>query len=494
MRAAKMRPILKIALCAGGMLAPESALAHAFGARYDLPLPLDMYLMGAGAAVAMSFVVMALVVRARRHALPTIGFFFRGPWAVAARGCSAVASCVSVALLLLIIAAGLAGNSSPVENLAPVMVWVVWWVGFVFATALVANFWVVFNPWDAVARWGERVGRTWRVCESLPATRTYPTSLGAWPAVGLFAAFAWLELVSQAGERPATLAWLIISYSAFTWSGCLVFGREAWMSRGDMFSQVLAVYGRMAPVHIVRSSGDAPARIVVRPYAAGLAEAEPVTWPMLLLVITMLATVSFDGFMETPAWQAVIAAVETSRWLRPALLALQDRGVDLLQLVTTLALLSSIAIFAGAFVAFTWLAAVAGQRRVPFAVLCRALVLSLVPIAIAYHVAHYLSYLMLAGQLVIPLASDPFGFGWNLFWTAGYRIDISVIDAQTVWYVAVAAIVVGHVVAVSVAHMIALRLHAEPVSAILSQLPMTVLMVLYTMASLWMLAQPVVSL
>ena len=86
----------------------------------------------------------------------------------------------------------------------------------------------------------------------------------------------------------------------------------------------------------------------------------------------------------------------------------------------------------------------------------RLFVLSLVPIAIAYHLAHYLTYLLIQGQLVIRLASDPFGFGWNLLGTARYRPDIGIVGARFAWYTAVVAIVLGHIIAVYVAHAIAL--------------------------------------
>ena len=79
--------------------------------------------------------------------------------------------------------------------------------------------------------------------------------------------------------------------------------------------------------------------------------------------------------------------------------------------------------------------------------------LSLIPIAIAYHLAHYFSLFAIAGQFIIPLASDPFGYGWDLFGTMLYRIDIGVVDAKFIWYLSVVAIVTGHIVAVWVGHV-----------------------------------------
>ena len=119
-------------------------------------------------------------------------------------------------------------------------------------------------------------------------------------------------------------------------------------------------------------------------------------------------------------------------------------------------------------------------------------VLSLVPIAIAYHIAHYFSLLMVAGQFIIPLVSDPFGYGWDLFDTMLYRIDIGIVDAKFIWYLSVTAIVTGHIVAVWVGHVTAYALFRDASIARRSQYPMLVLMVGYTMLSLWILAQPIV--
>jgi hypothetical protein len=121
-----------------------------------------------------------------------------------------------------------------------------------------------------------------------------------------------------------------------------------------------------------------------------------------------------------------------------------------------------------------------------------AFVLTLVPIAVAYHLAHYFSLLVTAGQFMIPLASDPFGFGWNLFGTAGYKVDLGAVSPYVFWYGAVVLIVAGHVIAVVLAHVEALRLFVSPRAAAASQVPMVALMVAYTMVSLWILAQPIV--
>jgi hypothetical protein len=100
---------------------------------------------------------------------------------------------------------------------------------------------------------------------------------------------------------------------------------------------------------------------------------------------------------------------------------------------------------------------------------------------------------LLTGQYIIPALSDPFGFGWDLFGTASYKPDIALIGARFAWYTGVVAIVTGHVIAVYLAHRMALHLFSDRRRMLASQFPLLALMVCYTMLSLWIIAQPAVS-
>jgi hypothetical protein len=112
-----------------------------------------------------------------------------------------------------------------------------------------------------------------------------------------------------------------------------------------------------------------------------------------------------------------------------------------------------------------------------------------VPIALAYVVAHYFSFFVREIQWVAPLASDPFGFGWDLFGTADVKPDIGVLPPKTIWYTQVAALVVGHVAGLVLAHDRAVELFESPRKAAISQYAMLVLMVVYTVTGLWLLSQ-----
>jgi len=204
---------------------------------------------------------------------------------------------------------------------------------------------------------------------------------------------------------------------------------------------------------------------------------------MVAFVLVLLSTVTFDGFTATPAW----ASLEGRLYA-----ALEALGDARLTFIDTLGLVAFPLLFGLVYLGFARWMAWMGDDELSTGAVARLFVLSLVPIAIAYHLAHYFTYLLIQGQLLIRLASDPLGLGWDLFGTARYRPDIGIVGARAVWYTAVAAIVAGHVIAVYVAHAVALREYRDRRAALRSQLPMLVLMVGYTVVSLWIIAQPIV--
>jgi hypothetical protein len=418
---------------------PAEAVAHAFGERYDLPLPLHLWLAAAGLAVALSFLVFIIALR-RGERSPRL-FLLRIHPRVA--GALRV---VSLLIFFLVIAAGLFGTQDPFRNFAPAFVWIAWWIGFTYLSALLGDIWSVLNPWAV-----------------LPPRGLFklPSAVGVWPAAALLLAFAWIEIVWQENALPRNIAWLALGYSALTWAGMFAFGREAWLGSGEVFSVYFGFLARLAPIEWKASS-----ELHLRAPAAGLLDPRPLSPSEAFFVIVMLAIVTFDGLRETPLW-----AVGDAHWTAAA-----TAGLLVMPCVFALVIFGICALMGNAS---------AGE-------LLRLFVPTLLPIALAYHVAHYLSYLLVAGQVVIPLASDPLGRGWNLFGSAHYQIAVGIVGARFAWYTSIVVIVAGHVLAMYVAHRLALQHFRDRRSARRSQYPLAALMVGYTMLSLWILAQPVV--
>ena len=467
---------IALALSTVAMVAGR-AHAHGVGTRYELPIPLWLYLAGAGLTVALSFGALAFFARtvsgSRDRGGVTILRSEPGRHGLAYWALLSLRT-VGVGIYVLLIYAGLFGAQSPLKNITPVMVWAVWWAGMMYVSALLGNVWALLNPFDTLFAWGEALHARLRPARPLSPRLRYPERLGAWPAVGLLVVFIWMELVWARSDHPAPLAAAILSYSALTWTAMLLFGRAEWLGRGEVFSLVFGLVSGFAPAEL-RSTSAGGCQLTLRPYAIGLLARGRAGASRVALVIVLLAAVSFDGFMETPLWAALAVQVGGPAWLPAAGVV----AAPLLFLVVYLVACRLMA-WCGRTSSATW--HIAG-----------AFVMTLVPIAIAYHLAHYVSFLAAAAQYLVPLASDPFGFGWNLFGTRNAFVRPGLIDARAVWYVSVAAIVAGHVTALYLAHRAALEEFPDRRSALMSQWPMLVLMVGYTMTSLWIISQPIVA-
>ncbi len=510
-----MRPLTRSALLGGTLallavvLSPATTYAHGFGERYDLPVPLWLYVTGAGAAVALSFVVIGVFMRGDAGDR-TYSRFNLLRWRIFRLFSHPLAllpiQIASVGLFLLVVIGGLVGEQEPTDNLAPVLVWILWWVGMAYVSALVGNVWAIINPWKIIYGWAERAFAAATGGRELGLGYEYPRKLGVWPALVLFWAFAWIELVYVDSAIPAHLARFAINYSIITWAGMFIYGRDQWLRNAEAFSLVFGLLSKFAPTE-VRSVDESTGRertldccdkddafidsgprlsrapaekreFNLRPFAAGLLSHEVISTSTAALVVLLLSTVTYDGLTATPLWATIYDGL-ISAFAGSA------------EAVGTLGLLVFPLLFGLVYLATVWVMAQITDRPEAVGKLARTFVYSLIPIALAYHLAHFLSFLLIQGQLATPLASDPLGRGWDLFGTVDYQTNLRIIGARTTWLLAVAAIVVGHIISVFLAHAMALRTFKDRRLALRSQLPMLVLMVGYTMVSLWILAQPI---
>jgi len=483
------------------LTAGAAAEAHGFGQRFDLPLPLWLWVTGAGASIVLSFVVTAIFIRETPAArgYPSIDLL-RYPalrW-LASPPVVALFRITGVFVFLLSVTAGFLGAQDSYDNLIVTMIWVIWWVGVAFICALVGNLWRLINPLSTIygaLQWLARKVTGWPLTLRL----AYPRWLGKWPAFLFYLGFAWLELAWPESDIPRSIAHVTLNYAIITFIGMFLFGRRVWLENGEAFTIAFGVLQRFAPLHLADVGGGR--RLELRPYGAGLKDSSDVTVSLYGFVLLMLSTVTFDGFLETPLFRDVATAVYRYPAIDRLLFMISDYGPTERQSLLTVLLI----LFPLAFMLIFWLTslvmvwitrrlgypggsapAIGGGRA------ALAFVLTLVPIAVAYHLAHYFTFLFTTGQYIIPLMSDPFGTGADYLGTAGYKVNLTLLSPYFYWYASVVIIIIGHVIAVYLAHVMAFKLFLTRRAALISQIPMVILMVLYTSLSLWILAQPIV--
>jgi hypothetical protein len=449
---------------------------HGFGPRYDLPAPLLYYIFAAGGVVLISFVLVvvfagdqlgAKAVQYPRRAIPFLLPLARSPLP------RAVGGTIGVLSLLIVVITGLFGSSNPQYNPSEYFTWIYFWAGLVIVSGLVGNLWYLLNPWAAIY---DVVARL----VPLRPFRKLP-NVGWWPAAVAYFAFACLELTSGMANRPQVVAVLAIVYTVVTLAGMVLFGRDEWLEHCEAFTVLFGIVGRFGPFEAERDEAGAISAVYVRPWGVGLLKPIKAGWDRVFFVILMLSTLAFDGILGTPAWQ------DFNITLEPIWLPMGQLGFFF---VKTLGLTLVTVGFLLVFIAFIEMVIYFGNRKVDLMTTATGFAFTLVPIALVYNAAHNYSYVMLQSQSLFPLFNDPLQKGWHL-WpaVAGLQPSFVFTQASTIWFAQIILIVVGHVIAVYLSHLRAGERFRTAQRVLLSQYPMLILMVTYTMSSLLFLAQ-----
>ena len=439
-----------LALALAGRAAAHGGSLRSSPAR-SLAVPLWLFLSTGGGVVGASFLLTSFVtdreliqsLHTRRRDVGLAGGF--------GRVLHVGARLVGTVGLLAVLAVGLVGPADPLRNLAVMVVWVGWWAGFTVTTYLVGNTWPALNPWRSVLWLRER----------LPAPDVqYPERLGAWPAVAGLLVLVWLEVVSPLADDPRLLTAVVFTYTALTLVGGYLVG-ERWFERVDPVSRVFRYYGQVAPLF-----RDSDGRVRARLPGTGLDDASRVdSRSEVAFVVALLWVTTYDGLVATAPWAAFARTVVG--WGVPAVV------------LYPAVMLAGFGVFLGAY----RLAIRRGRRaaesyRSP-ASLARRFAPSLLAIAAGYHLAHYLGYFVelsptLLGVLAAPLA-PPAPVGIVLpTWTGALELVF---------------VLLGHLVAIWVAHAVAYDLFPSRMQAVRSQFALTAVMIGYTMTSLWIVSR-----
>jgi hypothetical protein len=459
-----------VALACVAVAGPDAALAHGLVGREDLPIPRWLFAWAAAVVLVVSFVGLAVLWPRPRLEDPPDG---RRLLRVPAAAAEVIGGALGIAAFAAVVYAGLAGTQTATANLAPTAIYVVFWVGFPFASFLFGDVFRLLNPWRAAARAVAWVaGRLAR--GGLPAPLPYPERLGRWPVALGILGFAWVELVYANRDDPSQLAIMALAYAAAQLIGMSLFGIEPWSRRADAFGVYFGLFARLSPL---RWRGGT---LELRRPLSGVPSLAVVPGTVAVLCV-MIGTTSFDGFSNGPTWSSLAPHVQSF---------FGDLGLGpehALEAAFTVGLLVVVGIIGGLY-----RMGIAGMRSIDpsrsFEDLARRFVHTLIPIALAYVVAHYFSLLAYQGQAVAYLASDPLGDGSNLLGTASSTIDYGIITSTGIWYVQVAALVLGHACGLALAHDRALVLYRSPRDATRSQYWMLAVMVAFTSLGLWLLS------
>jgi len=440
------------------MVATSPASAHGIGGRIDLPLPVWQLAWAAGFAVAISFVALGAFWKTPRLAAASVGEPLPNIVQRAGSVVDPLLRMIGLITFAIVFYGAWWGNTSPALNIAPQITYIWFWVGMQFAAMLLGDFWQSLNPYwtiaDLAAGLKARItGEPLSDCTAIPKSE--------WPAVLAITSFLWMELAYHSSSSPRSLGVWLTGYTFAMLGGASIWGR-AWVRSAEGFGVLFSKLAAISPFH-----RDAGGTFRFRAPLSGLATM-PIVPGSIPFVLVVLGSTSFDGFTRNSIWRELVT--NRSGWE--------------LTVYRTVGFAVAVAIVAGAF--NLAVLAMSHTTGTPRAEVLHRFGPSLIPIAGAYSVAHYFSFVFLDGQILWRLMSDPFGRGWDLFGTIGYRVHYTAISPRQIAWVQTLSIAIGHVLGVATAHDKAVESYPRDV-AVRSQYPMLGVMITYTVLGLLIL-------
>lgn len=448
--------------------------AHAFGQRYELPIPLALFVFGGASIVFLSFL---LVLHTRAKVKPSQQRTVKEE-STYVQPYNNRSSWVSFIILACLIGCGLTGSQEIPENILPTMFWLIIWIAVPLSCGVLGDWTQPLNPFGNIAKLTNTTSLR-RLVLGRNEPMKWPGWLGWWPAAFLYFAIACGELIyNQTTTKPAFTASALLIYFAISGFVSLIFG-DMWLKRGEVFSVLYATWGRLGYFRF-GSYGKSG-------FAGGLQFSFDPSLSRIAFTLLLLVSVSFDGLLSTPIWSQF-----------------QHRLPHEFAVGTIAYLLISTVIFLGLALAI-WLLfigfasavrQVSGTQSSSISVLA-GLLPSLIPISFGYLLAHNIEYLVVNSQLLFPLIGNPTGqSNWPFHlpypFNDSFEPHIHLLPSAFYWYFSVTVIIAVHIIAVILAHR---RIGTSTKGTLRirrSEYPWVFAMVLYTMLSLWLLAQPLI--
>lgn len=448
------------------VVACDAAFAHATNQAFVPLLPTDFYIGAGVAAVALTVVLLAI---------PMFGNILSSVPAMpimkaVGNNFDTLTSVGSLLLLIFLIIVGNTGSTDPLVNPLPLYIWTIFWVGLVSLHAVLGNLWHWINPWTGVYD-------VFRWTTNWQPLLQFPDSLRVWPAILSLLVFTIFMLASLTPEDPSHLAAVVTGYLVFNFVGMLFFGKDVWLRNCECFTQLTYNFSRMSIIGI----SDGRLRIGVPGWK--LKKEQYVSISAGLFVVVAFASSSFDGLNETFWWLGLLG-------VNP----LEFPGRSYIFWQTVGGLIGFNLAMIAAFSACIFI----GLKLVDATHLFREafykLAICVIPIAIAYHMAHFLTMFIVNIQYALAAASDPWSDGSDYLGLGTFYVTTgffnSLEDVRVIFLTQVSMIVTGHLFSIVSAHNAALVLLQTHKKALVSQLPLALFMVGYTFFGLWLLAAP----
>ena len=455
-----------------GTFIPASAFAHVSERALILLLPTEFYIP-AGIAVLILTILIAYLTPVSFITSLFLSYKFKVNIhnyisIKAIEDLKILVSCISLIFLITLIIFGYIGSRDPLANPLSLFIWSVWFMVMPVIQIIFGNVWAFLNPWYGFGRLFFKNKILFKLDQNYSLV---------FSSVG-FLLFSLFMLVDIAPDDPDRLANIVTIYLLVNFIFMKIFGVD-WLKNGECFTSFYRLLSKLSWIWIKEG------KIYVGFFGSQLKDINTFP-PMLVLFLSIiLATLSFDGLNETFLWFKIINVNPLEFYGRSSVVLENSSGLIFFAIL--LFLIFSITIFLGhKFI----------NEKVTFKNIIGINSIALLPIALAYHIAHYLTSFLVNIQYSYKVASNPLDNGMDLLNLGDFNVTTSFFNTietvKLIWFIQAAAIVIGHVIAVLLAHSICEGYLKTKSSVLISQFPISIFMIGYTFLGLWILSTPTV--
>lgn len=372
---------------------------HGIGSVGDLPIPFETVLNVSAWVIILTFVFLKISWKKSVLVQKEVIVEQRQPW---------LGKIFGVFILSLLILPGLIGNEEAKTSITPLIIWVFLWIGVPVLGLVFGDIYSKFNPLSII-----------------PSPEKKPSTV--WFAAALFLGLTWFELVWRKPGNPTHIGIVFILLMLITTVTRIIFSKAS--IEVDPLHLLHHLYAKL------RFTVSKPIYKNMLENIANLSNFKGMEYFILL----MIGTVTYDGLRGTTFWYNLF-------------------GSSTLDITfSTFAFFGINIIIIGSYRFACWFALKVSGEKQDLNNVSLLFGHTMLPIAFAYHVTHYLSLLLYESQTILYRLNDPYGIGWNLFGIDDVSINYF-LTPVALWGIQVFVTLAGHMLSVVLAHDLAIKL------------------------------------
>ncbi len=420
-------------------------------------------------------------------------------------------------LLITVVFAGFFGIQNSNMNLATISIWVIWWSLIIISLALIGRFWCFMCPFGAIGDWVQRRAFYKKINDTFSLNRKLPNRFRNLSIAAIFfLAITWADIQFNLVNSPLNTAYFIVALLGVIVIISIVFERRSFCRYMCPITGLIGLYSMFAPFELrakekgtcknckekycitgnekgypcpvfeypgtmdknthcilctecVKTCHRSNISLNLRPFAGDFLAMKKTRTDEALFILMLLGITIFQTLIMIRPWAGF------SR----DLMIDTDASYDSVRFILFITAAASPVLIYSMAIGISKLL----NQKIMFKDLFTSYAYSIIPLGLMMHLSHNIRHLLEEGTGIIPVLSDPFGFGWNLFGTSGY-MPAPLLNNNNILLIQWLLMLVGLGFSISVGKNISRRIFHEN-----AYTPVLIFVLIFFVFNLWVLGQ-----